>query len=44
MVEASWYDVMGESSATLYANQTGEFNQHTQWDDLLAVELYNLVG
>ena len=41
MVEAGWFGVMGENSATLHTNQTEEFNQYTKWNDSLAVELYN---
>jgi len=41
MVEAGWFGVMGENSATLYTNPTEEFNQYTKWDDSLAIELYN---
>ena len=44
LIDASWFGVIGDNSATLITAQTERFNKHTEWDDENAIELYDLAS
>ena len=44
MIDASWFGVIGDNSATVITEQTEKFNKHTVWDDEIAIELYDLAN
>ena len=44
LIDASWFGVIGDNSAIIVTEQTEKFNKHTEWDDDIAIEFYNLVS
>jgi len=44
LIDASWFGIIGDNSATLFTAQTERFNKHTEWDDEMALELYSLAS
>jgi hypothetical protein len=44
LIDASWFGTIGDNSATLFTEQTEMFNKHTEWNDEIAIELYNLAS
>ena len=44
LIDASWFGVVGDNSATVFVAQTEKYNKHTEWDDEIAIELYNLAN
>jgi len=44
LIDASRFGVVGDNSATVFAEQSEKYNKRTVWNDKIAIKLYNLAS